>query len=134
MTPMTREWLRKGDADRRAWRLFRPKPTDYDIVCYHCQQAVEKYLKGHLQEPGTPISKTHNLKALVNLILPSDPTIKSLRPQVHPLTKYAVDYRYPGYPRRPPQVASGLGGRRANRAPKSAAGSPCPRAVETAVL
>jgi hypothetical protein len=33
----------------------------------------------------------------VNLILPSDPTIKSLRPQVHPLTKYAVDYRYPGY-------------------------------------
>ena len=86
---------RRCRSSKRA--LFRPKPTDYDIVCYHCQQAVEKYLKGHLQELGTPISKTHNLKALVNLILPSDPTIKSLRPQVHPLTKFAVDYRYPGY-------------------------------------
>jgi len=98
MTPMTREWLRKADADLRTARLLiAEKPADHDVICFHCQQAVEKYLKAFLQERGTPIPKTHDLKALLDLTLPFDPTLGSLRQSVRPLTKYAVEYRYPGF-------------------------------------
>jgi HEPN domain-containing protein len=98
MTPMTREWLRKADADLRSdQRLIAARPADHDVVCYHCQQAVEKYFKGFLQELGAAFPKTHNLKMLVDLVIPFDPTVKTLGPRVRPLTKYGVEYRYPGF-------------------------------------
>jgi len=98
MTPLTREWLRKAEADLRvARREFAARPTYHDVVCFHCQQAVEKFLKGLLQEHAALVPKTHDLKRLVDLILPIDPTVKPLRRRVGPLTRYAVEYRYPGF-------------------------------------
>ena len=58
MMPMTREWLRKAEADlRSARRLFALKPTDHDVVCFHCQQAAEKFLKGLLHEGGSVVPR-----------------------------------------------------------------------------
>jgi HEPN domain-containing protein len=97
MTRMTREWLRKADADlRSARRLLGIKPADHDIVCFHCQQAFEKFVKGLLNERGIPFPKTHVLEDLVDLLLPSDPNFRSLRANAVRLTRYAVEYRYPG--------------------------------------
>lgn len=97
MKAMTREWLRKAEADRRtAHRLIGEKPADHDIVCFHCQQAVEKYLKGLLQEGGLSIPRIHDLGELLNRLQPTHPTISRLRRNTRPLTRYAVEYRYPG--------------------------------------
>jgi HEPN domain-containing protein len=97
MTPQTREWLRKAESDRRLARTaFSLRPPEYDGACFHSQQAVEKYLKGLLNERGQSIPKTHDLLALVDRLLPSDPALQPLRTPVSRLTVYAVLYRYPG--------------------------------------
>jgi HEPN domain-containing protein len=51
MNPLTLEWLDKADADlATAQRELRVrKNQNYDAVCFHAQQGVEKYLKGVLQ-------------------------------------------------------------------------------------
>jgi HEPN domain-containing protein len=67
-----------------------------DIVCFHCQQAAEKYLKALLQETGRPVPKTHDLANVLDLLVPVDATLARLRRQAASLTRYAVDYRYPG--------------------------------------
>jgi HEPN domain-containing protein len=64
-------------------------------VCFHCQQAAEKYLKALLQEHGSVVPRTHDLDDLLDLLLPHDATLAPLRKALHSLTRYAVDYRYP---------------------------------------
>jgi HEPN domain-containing protein len=73
----------------------RAKPPK-DGICFHCQQAAEKYLKALLQERGLPIARTHNLEALLSDSLAYYPSLRSLRRGLKFLTDYAVDARYPG--------------------------------------
>ena len=57
MKRTTREWVNKAEADyRAAGRLHRGSDPLHDIVCFHCQQCAEKYLKGLLEELGLAIS------------------------------------------------------------------------------
>lgn len=67
-----------------------------DAACFHCQQAVEKYLKARLLESGITFPRTHDLSALLALLLPRDPLWQSFDAACQTLTKYAVDVRYPG--------------------------------------
>jgi HEPN domain-containing protein len=36
-----------------------------DLVCFHCQQGAEKYLKGFLAWHAVPFPRTHDLAALL---------------------------------------------------------------------
>jgi HEPN domain-containing protein len=97
MKPRTREWLRKAEVDRRIARKgVRQRPPEYDDACFHSQQAVEKYLKALLCERGQTVPHTHDLVRLINLLLPSDPSLRPLRKPAGRLTSYAVRFRYPG--------------------------------------
>jgi HEPN domain-containing protein len=41
------EWLYLADADVDSAKLLNElRPQHREIICYHCEQAVEKYLKG----------------------------------------------------------------------------------------
>jgi HEPN domain-containing protein len=64
-------------------------------VCFHCQQAAEKYAKAILQEVGAAVPKTHDLEELLNLLLAHDASLIPLRRGFKSLTPFAVDYRYP---------------------------------------
>jgi HEPN domain-containing protein len=66
------------------------------LVCFHCQQSAEKYLKALLIERGIGFPKTHRLEDLLLILVPHDTSLKKLRRAVVTLTRYAVDYRYPG--------------------------------------
>jgi HEPN domain-containing protein len=63
------------------------------VVCFHCQQGAEKYLKGLLEELGLTIPKTHHLDDLLTRLLPHH---SSLRRGLLFLTNFAVGIRYPG--------------------------------------
>lgn len=39
--------------------------------------------------------RTHNLADLLELLVPRDGSLRSLRPRANSLTRYAVDFRYP---------------------------------------
>jgi HEPN domain-containing protein len=68
----------------------------HDLVCFHCQQATEKYLKALLEELGQTMPKTHDLLRLLLLLLPSHPSLRRFRRGAEFLSDFAVDTRYPG--------------------------------------
>jgi hypothetical protein len=51
MKPITQEWISKAEGDfATAQReLQAQEMPNYDAVCFHCQQCIEKYLKAYLQ-------------------------------------------------------------------------------------
>jgi HEPN domain-containing protein len=67
-----------------------------DLVCFHCQQAAEKYLKALLEELSENIPKTHELEKLLILLVPHHEGLRSERRGLRFLTDFAVAPRYPG--------------------------------------
>ena len=98
MKPLTQEWVDKAEGDfATASREFRARVArNHDAVCLHAQQCVEKYLKARLQEAGIAFGRTHDLSALLDLLLGVEPSWVALRPSLRALTVLAVDVRYPG--------------------------------------
>ena len=98
MKPSTLEWIDKAEGDFAAAQMLyraRKRPA-YDAACFHAQQCAEKYLKARLEEAGLTIPKTHNLYALLTLVLPLEPSWNSLAADLNILNAFAVAYRYPG--------------------------------------
>ncbi|MBF2097083.1 MAG: HEPN domain-containing protein [Gloeomargaritaceae cyanobacterium C42_A2020_066] len=98
MKPITQEWINKAEADfATAQRELQVQHMpNYDTVCFHAQECIEKYLKACLQENNIPFPETHDLSLLLELFLPVQPTWVSLRPDLDALTTYGVEFRYPG--------------------------------------
>jgi HEPN domain-containing protein len=98
MMPITREWASKAEGDfATASRELRSrKDPNYDAVCFHSQQCLEKYLKARLVESSIAFSKTHDLAILLAATLPVEPTWASFSATMTVLSSYAVTFRYPG--------------------------------------
>jgi len=98
MKPITQEWVNKAEGDfATAQRESKAEQNpNYDAVCFHSQQCIEKYLKGCLQEANILFEKTHDLVKILNLLLPLEPNWASFEPMLSALTTYAVESRYPG--------------------------------------
>lgn len=98
MKQSTLEWISKAEGDfftaQMAYRA-RQHPN-YDATCFHAQQCAEKYLKARLEEAGQAIPRTHNLYALLTLILSLEPGWRVLTAALNTLSNFAVAYRYPG--------------------------------------
>ncbi len=55
-----KEWFKIAESDlSSAVFLQKMRPTPVEIICYHCQQSAEKYLKGFLSLKEE-IQKTHD--------------------------------------------------------------------------
>lgn len=98
MKPTTLEWIDKAEGDFVTAQVsYRTrKRPNHDAVCFHAQQCAEKYLKARLEEAGLAIPRTHNLFALLTLILPLEPAWSVLAADLNVLSTFAVAYRYPG--------------------------------------
>ncbi|MCI0640943.1 MAG: HEPN domain-containing protein [Gemmataceae bacterium] len=93
----TAKWVRKAEEDWEGAQELAARPSSLrDLVCFHCQQSAEKYFKAQLQEKGAAIPKIHDLEELLDLLLPHDASLAPLRRGLASLSRYAVDYRYPG--------------------------------------
>jgi HEPN domain-containing protein len=97
MKKLTREWVQKAEEDvAAARRLAKGKPVLKNGVCFHCQQAAEKYFRALLQEFGLPIPFIHDLVDLHTILLMKDSSLNALQHGLAELTHFAVDVRYPG--------------------------------------
>jgi HEPN domain-containing protein len=96
----TREWLQKASLDLRGARIdLEAEPPLLEDALFHCQQAVEKALKGYLAWHDTPFRKTHSLEELGVACEALDETLKAALDPAVPLTEFAWAFRYPGdYP------------------------------------
>jgi HEPN domain-containing protein len=92
---VAREWIGIAEEDLAAARALLDAITpSARAVCFHAQQAVEKYFKAVLVANGTPFGKTHDIGELIRLLPPGH------RPPLTPettaqLTRSAVATRYP---------------------------------------
>jgi HEPN domain-containing protein len=90
-------WLKKAENDLKVVKyLVDIEDSPLDIICFHCQQAVEKYLKAYLTWINIRITKTHDLESILNLCINADEDFKTLdKDKISELTLYAVTVRYP---------------------------------------
>ena len=89
-------WLAKADHDLDAARhLLRSQPILTDIVGFHAQQAAEKYLMAICVHNSVEFQKVHTIRYLIDLCIEIAPELESLRSRAEPLTRYAVQRRYP---------------------------------------
>jgi HEPN domain-containing protein len=69
-------------------------PTD--MLLFHCQQAIEKYLKAYLTWCDIRMRKTHDLETILNLCIEEDKKFGILKKErLSKLTIYATAIRYP---------------------------------------
>ncbi|MFQ5720664.1 MAG: HEPN domain-containing protein [Acidobacteriota bacterium] len=93
----TREWLQKAALDFRGAHIdLEAKPPLLEDALFHCQQAVEKALKGFLAWHDVPFRKTHSLEELGASCEQVDPALKAVLDPAVPLTEFAWAFRYPG--------------------------------------
>jgi len=90
-------WLIKGESDLKSAKiLLDAADVLTDIVCFHSQQAVEKYLKAFLTDKDVRFEKIHDLRTLLELCIREDRDFEKLnKERISKLSFYAVDLRYP---------------------------------------
>ncbi len=89
------EWFEKGNKDyKSAIKLFEDDDDLYENVAFHCQQCVEKYLKGYLVSNNQDIEKTHSIEKILKKCQMLD-NFSSFY-ELADLTIFAVSFRYPG--------------------------------------
>jgi len=90
------QWIVKGDHDLGTAKVtYLHIPEYLDTVTFHCQQAVEKYLKAYLLFHSVSFKFTHDLVYLLDLITPKDNDFEMYYDSVSELQGYAVEIRYP---------------------------------------
>ncbi len=96
--PVVDEWIEKAEADYRsavALNRKRKEPV-HDVVCYHCQQCSEKYLKAYIADKGSNPPRIHDLEDLLSEYASYDATLLRYRNQAIILDPYGILIRYPG--------------------------------------
>ena len=89
------QWVRKAEHDlEAAKRIIAIKEgCPFDTVCFHCQQAAEKYLKALLTYLGIEAPRSHDLIAIAALI-PLESQFPVRPEELAELNPYAVNVRY----------------------------------------
>ncbi len=92
-----KEWMEFARMDflaaKHLYEHMYPKPLE--IICYHCQQAIEKLLKGVLISRGVTIEKTHDLGLLAEMLQEYTEVDEKYLEICDDLTPYGVKIRYP---------------------------------------
>jgi HEPN domain-containing protein len=98
MKGLVKEWIEKAEADANTARreVQVVEDPNWDAVCFHVQQAIEKYLKGLLLKDDLAPSRTHDLAVLLNPLLNRYPDLKKLHDDMEWISAFAVEIRYPG--------------------------------------
>jgi HEPN domain-containing protein len=91
-------WIQKADNDISAARHLAENmyPAPVEIICFHCQQAAEKYLKAFLVYNDQEPPKTHDLVELAKFCNNYNPDFLLLIPKCEFLTPFSSRTRYPG--------------------------------------
>jgi HEPN domain-containing protein len=95
---IVREWVDKAESDLKvaAHTLKLGKACPADMVCFHAQQCVEKYLKALLTLRKIDFPKTHDIAELIAFLPARSRPVLAVDEQRR-LTSYATVTRYPGH-------------------------------------
>lgn len=95
MNENVKQWIIKAESDITiAGKDLKTDTPVTDAICFHAQQAAEKYLKAYLVFKDIEPEKTHKIERLVLTCMTLDATFSALK-NADILTEYAVEFRYP---------------------------------------
>ncbi len=96
VNPIYKTLLKKGRSDLKvAVRELSNQDAELEIVCFHLQQFVEKYLKAFLFFNGNEPKRTHNIVFLLNeSILFEKDFEKYIGTEIIELNECGVEIRY----------------------------------------
>lgn len=94
---LIKEWESFAEMDYKTAKhlYYNMKPRPLEIICYHCQQAIEKLLKGALLASGANLRKTHDLGLLAQELGEFIDIGEEYIEMCDNLTPYGVKIRYP---------------------------------------
>lgn len=90
-----KEWIIKSQNNLKSAGILYRENGPSDSICFHCQQTVEKILKGFLVFNKKEFPKVHDLIHLLNLCKKIDKSLEGLEDEVSFLNRYYVETRYP---------------------------------------
>jgi len=94
---LIRKWIEKADHDLGTAKLTIAHIPEYkDTICFHCQQAIEKYLKGYLIFLDIEFKYLHDLIYLLDLIKQKDEFPKEYYDMASEVEDFSIEVRYPG--------------------------------------
>jgi HEPN domain-containing protein len=97
MNAIVQEWIAKANGDYlTASREICASPPNYDAVCFHAQQCIEKLIKAILIAKGKKSPKTHDLTVLDSMLTSVEPQWHWPVEELRLLSQAAVAFRYPG--------------------------------------
>ena len=89
-------WLLKAVHDLETAKIVASHMPDYDeVIAFHCQQSIEKALKGYLIFLDIEFKPVHDLGYLLNLIAMKDNSFEAFFEDIDRISRYAVQIRYP---------------------------------------
>ncbi len=89
------EWFRKADEDLKTAEILLVENGPQTIICFHCHQVIEKYLKGFLILQGIKLEKTHDLIKLLKDCTKYNPNFSKFLEQAKNLNAFYLATRYP---------------------------------------
>jgi len=93
---LVNKWVKKAEDDLlTAGRELSFEDPITQTVCFHCQQAAEKYLKAFLVHHQIYFAKTHKIMELLASCATVDASFRDQLQDADNLTDYAVEIRYP---------------------------------------
>ena len=96
MRQSTSLWIRKAEGDFRSMHTeMDSSDPNFDDVCFHAQQCTEKLLKAIMIEYSVSFPKIHDLRKLVNLVIPLYPDLEDLKPDLARIHTLSLAIRYP---------------------------------------
>ena len=89
-------WIEKADHDLgTAIITHKYIPKYHDTIAFHCQQAVEKYLKSYIFKLGMKVKRTHDLVFLLEQIDEKEKIDQIWFDKAFELQDFAIEIRYP---------------------------------------
>jgi HEPN domain-containing protein len=90
------QWLNKAGADFAAAEQLSAQDGRFrEIIAFHCQQAVEKYLKAFLVRHQIEFPKTHDIAKLLDRVATVNANMAESLRDADVLSPFGVEVRYP---------------------------------------
>jgi HEPN domain-containing protein len=96
MKKQVEDWVLHADRDLKVSELIMKDDEPFtNIVAFHCQQAIEKYLKAYMIEKNIPLIKTHDLIKL-NGMIKETKDLGIDKEKLILINEVYIESRYPG--------------------------------------
>lgn len=90
-----KEWIEKALKDIKSAKVLKEHDCGNDVVAFHCQQAIEKALKGYLLFSGEGLIPGHSLLFLGKSAEKFNSEFRSIKKDLAFVNQYYLETRYP---------------------------------------